>query len=60
MAHAALSTRPRPQTPADRISAIADRVNRLTVTRIDPEAFFAERSDISAELRRLARQMGGR
>lgn len=59
MASAAPSTRPRQQTPADRIDAAADRINRLTVTRSDPEAFFAERSDISGELRRIARHMRG-
>ena len=59
MAHATPSARPRPQAPADRISAIADRVNRLILRHTDPEAFYVERSDISFELRDLAQHMRG-
>ena len=40
--------------------ALARRVNRLTVTRIDPEAFFAEHSVISSELLTLSRHLSGR
>jgi predicted Zn-dependent peptidase len=50
----------RSQTRADTINALADRVNRLTVSRHDPEAFYAERSDISAGWRAVARQSDDR
>ncbi|WAJ26868.1 hypothetical protein [Antarcticirhabdus aurantiaca] len=38
----------------DRIERLARRVERLSVSRHDPEAFFEERSEIVAELRREA------
>lgn len=41
--------------PADRIEELASRVLRLMVSRRDPEQFFVERSDIAAEMRRIAR-----
>lgn len=40
--------------PADRLAHLAHRVRRLTVDRRDPERFFEDRSEIEAELRRLA------
>ena len=50
----------RPQSDADWIDAIADKVNRLMLKHTDPEAFYVERSEISGDLRRLARHMRGR
>lgn len=41
--------------PAGRLAQLAVRVERLTVSRRNPEAFFIERSDIAEELRRAAR-----
>ena len=35
---------------------LATRIGRLTVNRHDPEQFFIERSEIAAELRRIAWQ----
>jgi hypothetical protein len=35
---------------------IARQIARLTISRIDPEAFFVERSDIAAALKRIARR----
>lgn len=43
--------------PAAALRELADRVNRLTVSRRDPDRFFEERSEISAELRRIADQL---
>lgn len=40
----------------DPLTALAARINRLTINRRDPEQFFIERSEIAAELRRLAGQ----
>lgn len=37
------------------IAALASRIERLTVSHRDPEAFFIERSDIARELRAVAR-----
>lgn len=37
---------------ADRLEALAERVERLTIQRIDPEAFHAERSDLGRQIRR--------
>ncbi|MCC3245096.1 hypothetical protein LG047_07160 [Methylocystis sp. WRRC1] len=42
----------------EKLLDLSRRVAMLTVSRRDPEAFFAERSEIAHELRRLA--MGGR
>ena len=36
------------------ILKLADQVDRLTISRRDPERFFEERSEIAAELRRVA------
>jgi hypothetical protein len=41
-----------PETLAD----LARRVARLSINRRDPEQFFIERSELAAELRRLASQ----
>ncbi len=35
---------------------LATRIGRLTVNRRDPEQFFVERSELAAELRRIALQ----
>lgn len=37
------------------IAALASRVERLTLSHRDPEAFFVERSEIASELRAAAR-----
>lgn len=42
---------------AARIAHLARRVDRLTVCRRDPEAFFIERSEIVFALRRLSREV---
>jgi hypothetical protein len=44
---------------ADRLDALATRVNNNGVRRIDPERFHAEKSDIGRELRLLARSVRG-
>ena len=47
----------RPPAPPDirvRIEEVSARLARLTVDRRDPHRFFEERSDIAAELRRIA------
>jgi len=41
-------------TGPDQLNTLADRIERLTISRRDPEWFFAERSEIAAELRRVA------
>jgi hypothetical protein len=43
---------------ADRaeIAALARRVERLTISRIDPEFFHVEKSEIAAQLKRIARR----
>ncbi len=46
-----------PRTLQPRILALADRVGRLTISRHDPEAFFSERSELEAELRRLGENL---
>lgn len=45
-------------SPADRteLAQLAKRIDRLSISRIDPEKFFADRSELAAELRRLARR----
>ena len=40
--------------PAHDLADLARRVERLRLSHRDPEAFFAERSDIADALRRLA------
>jgi hypothetical protein len=42
----------------DQVRELANRVDRLTIQRRDPEAFFVERAAIVGDLRRLARMMG--
>jgi len=47
-------------TPAETARALfdlADRVGRLKPLNHDPEAFFVDRSEIEAELMRLARKL---
>jgi hypothetical protein len=43
-------------TPAEALVDLARRVARLSPDRRDPERFFEERSDLVAELRKLARE----
>lgn len=40
---------------AERLSALARRVDRLSPSRHDPERFFEERDEISTALKQLAR-----
>jgi len=42
-----------PRNPDDLV-ALAHRVERLTISRTNPEAFFEERSEIAHAMRRLA------
>jgi hypothetical protein len=44
---------------ADRLEALAGRVVHNGLRRLDPERFHAEKSDIAAELRTLARAQRG-
>lgn len=44
-------TTPHPDT----LEALAERVRRLSPSRRDPEQFHIEKSELAAELRRLAR-----
>jgi nitrogen-specific signal transduction histidine kinase len=39
---------------ADRLRALADRVDRLSPSRHDPERFFEERSEIARDLEDMA------
>jgi hypothetical protein len=47
------------QSLASRIDAIEERINRLTVSRRDPERFFIARSEIADDLRRMAQSIRG-
>ncbi len=38
---------------AQTLASIEERINRLTVSRHDPERFFVQRSEISDDLRRV-------
>jgi len=42
---------------AELIDEIASELNRLSIKRIDPEAFFVERNDLVWRLRRLAARL---
>jgi len=42
----------------DTLQALSGRVRRLTVSRIDPERFHTERSDIAAEIQKVAEFFG--
>lgn len=44
---------------ADEADAIADQLNALTLTRIDPNRFHEQRSSIAARARRLAKALRG-
>lgn len=46
----------RPASCADELETLAVRVNRNGPTRLRPERFHAEKSDIAAALRRIARE----
>lgn len=43
-----------PSTDGEAIADLANRVGRLTIDRHDPERFHVDRSEIVADLRRLA------
>ena len=45
---------PDPRAHAERIEDIARRLDRLTISRRDPDAFFEERSELVEALRREA------
>jgi hypothetical protein len=46
------------ERPAERIATIADRVERLRPPgHRDPERFWREKTDLAAELRRLAEEV---
>lgn len=45
-----------PSTPKHALALLADRVGRLSPHHRDPERFHIDKSEIVAELRRLARQ----
>lgn len=49
----------RVQTLADEIDQLASRVNTNSLSRVNPETFHAERSDIALCLRRIARKLRG-
>ena len=44
----------------DRLQELSGRVRRLTVSRRDPERFHTERSDIAAEIQKVAEFFGRR
>jgi hypothetical protein len=44
-------------SPAARLKMLAQTVARLTVSRVDPERFHIDKSDVAGELRRLAREL---
>jgi chromatin segregation and condensation protein Rec8/ScpA/Scc1 (kleisin family) len=46
-----------PPTLADQLDAIAERVNRNTPARSDPERFHAEKSDIEAAIKRISKTL---
>jgi hypothetical protein len=48
-----------PPPPAAELEALARRVATLLPCWRDPSRFFEERSELSAELRRLARRLAG-
>jgi len=51
------STRTPPGDAATELEELANRVSRLTVCRRDPERFHVDRSEIVAEMRKLARRV---
>jgi hypothetical protein len=55
----AISTATTPARPAtsERITALASRVRRLSPDRRHPERFHEEKSEVVAELRRIARAL---
>jgi hypothetical protein len=60
-AHARVEDKPEVAPPTSTLAALealAARVAGLTLSRTDPEAFFAEEFTVAAELRRLARLLG--
>ncbi len=50
---------PKPILPAADLDRLAGAVARLSPSHRDPERFHLDRSEIVAELRRLARALGG-
>lgn len=47
-------------SPAEKLRDLSSQVGRLSVDRRDPERFFVERSEVQAELRRLAGELESR
>lgn len=47
----------RQPSPEERLRTLSRRLGRLSPNWRDPEAFFEERSEIEAELRRVAREV---
>ena len=46
--------------PAGRLAQLASKIERLSVSHRDPEAFFIERSEIANELRSVSRNIVAR
>lgn len=44
---------------SEELDALANRVNLNSFSRVDPEGFQAEKSDIAVTLRRLAKRVRG-
>jgi hypothetical protein len=54
-----MTTAPPPPIPtsAERLLALANRVLRLSVSRTNPSQSWEDKSEVAAELRRLARRV---
>jgi hypothetical protein len=50
---------PATKTDAEILNGLADRLNRLTLSQVDPQRYHAEKSDITARLRAVARRLSG-
>ncbi|UFN48912.1 hypothetical protein LPC08_23430 [Roseomonas sp. OT10] len=46
------------QLPSSTLEALAERVSRLSPSHRDPHRFHEDKSEVVAELRRLARLLG--
>lgn len=45
-------------TPCEKLTALADKVRRLSPSHRDPERFHEDKSEIERDLRLLARRVG--
>jgi len=45
-------------TPCEKLTALADKVRRLSPSHRNPERFHEDKSEIERDLRRLARRVG--